>query len=77
MLLMPTVVGVTNETPYVTVSEAVERLKSEGVTVTRQTIRRWAKGGKVRSRRLTTGRQILVSVEDLVALIQPIEVGAA
>lgn len=67
----------TNETPYVTVSEAVERLKSEGVTVTRQTIRRWAKGGKVRSRRLTTGRQILVSVEDLVALIQPIEVGAA
>ena len=77
MLLMPIVGDVTNETPYVTVSEAVERLKSEGVTVTRQTIRRWAKGGKVRSRRLTTGRQILVSVEDLVALIEPVEVSVA
>ena len=65
-----------NETPYLSVSDAVQRLEGWGVTVTSQTVRRWAKSGKIRSKRLATGRQILVSADDLAGLLEPIEVVA-
>lgn len=49
--------------------EVVEYLAQRGISVTDQTVRRWAKTGKVRSRRLTTGGQFLFEPEDIDALI--------
>lgn len=61
---------------YLTIAAARERLRDQGVEVTRETVRRWAKSGKIRHRRLRSGGQFLVSLEDIDAMITPVS-GAA
>ncbi len=68
MLLMPTVLGM-GDPSYIPIVDAIARLAEHGPTVTPQTVRRWAKAGKVRSKRLRTGGQFLICVEDIDALL--------
>lgn len=74
---MPTVADVSNPSQYLTVSEAVSRLADRGVKVTGQTVRRWTKSGKVRCVRLRSGRQIYLYPEDIDAMLEPSNTGAA
>lgn len=69
MLDIPTVVAMSQATQLLTSGEVVEHLAKRGVSVTEQTVRRWAKSGKVPSRRLATGGQFLFTPEDIDALI--------
>lgn len=59
-----------------TPSEAAAWLRSRGVDVTDQTVRRWAKSGRVRAIRLPYGR-VRIPESELAALVEPTEVGAA
>lgn len=68
MLRMETSVSVSNEPEYVTVGEAVARLRARGIKVTKQTIRRWIHAEKIRSVRLPGGR-FHVRTEDIDALL--------
>jgi len=72
MLVMPTVLGMTHP-EYLTISGAVARLAERGVTVTGQTVRRWTKNGKVRAMRRRSGGQLYISVEDIDAMLVPLD----
>lgn len=65
-----------NATRLLSSLEVVEYLAQRGISVTDQTVRRWAKTGKVPSRRLATGGQYLFAPEDIDALILEPEVVA-
>lgn len=69
MLHMPTVLGVSNPQPYLTTGQVVARLAERGISVTRLTVQRWARSGKVPAKRLKTGGQFLFRPEDIDALI--------
>lgn len=69
MLDIPTVLGMPKATQFLSSLEVVEYLAERGISVTDQTVRRWAKTGKVPSRRLATGGQFLFTPEDIDALI--------
>lgn len=77
MLRMATSVSVSTSPEYLTIHEARQRLEARGCRVTRETVRRWAKTGKVRSLRTTTGGRFLICAEDLDAILVPVEVGGA
>ena len=66
---MPIVAGVTNVETYLTTGEVVARLASRGISVSRMTVQRWARSGKVPAKRLKTGGQFLFRPEDIDALV--------
>lgn len=68
MLHIATLTGVSYET-YLTTGEAVARLRERGLKVTRMTVQRWARTGKVPAQRLRTGGQFLFRPEDIDALL--------
>jgi hypothetical protein len=74
---MGTLRTVSNPETYEPIASARERLRGKGVEVTAQTVRRWAKSGKVRAQRLRSGGQFLVCAEDIDALIVPISEAVA
>jgi len=57
-------------TTYLTPAEAATWLCSAGVSVSEDTVRRWAKGGRLPAVRLPFGR-MRIRQEDLEALIAP------
>lgn len=63
-------------TTLLTTGEVVERLAHRGVDVTRMTVQRWARTGKVPAKRLQTGgtrSRFLFLPADIDALIADIE----
>lgn len=76
MLHMPTVPAVSNAETYLTTGEVVARLAGRGISVSRMTVQRWARTGKVPSMRLATGGQFLFRPEDIDALVVASEVAA-
>lgn len=59
-------------TKYLTVGEVIAYLAERGVSVSDETVRRWAKSGKVRAKRLRTGgkrARFLFAAEDVHSLI--------
>jgi excisionase family DNA binding protein len=63
-------------TQYLTLKQALERLADQGLTVSDETVRRWARSGRLPSIR-TPGLQRRYRIEDIDALLDPAEVGGA
>ncbi|HTI26211.1 MAG TPA: helix-turn-helix domain-containing protein [Kutzneria sp.] len=66
----------TQPTPLLTPSQVVERLAAAGVVVVEETVRDWARTGKIAAARLPSGRY-LFRVEDIDAIAQPVEARGA
>jgi len=67
-------------TKYLTVAEVVARLADSGVVVSDETVRRWAKAGKIRSKRLRTGglrARFLLHPDDVDTILAPTDVTSA
>lgn len=64
------------EPDYLTSGQVIERLAARGRRVTDQTVRRWAKSGKVPAVRLQPSGWFGFRPEDIDALIEPVEVTA-
>lgn len=45
----------TQEPPFLTVSQATERLNQAGLAVSRDTVQRWCRDGKINSQTLPSG----------------------
>ena len=56
--------------PRITAGEAAERLTAAGVKVSEDTVRRWAKDGRVPCIELPSGR-FLFRIEDIDAIAEP------
>ena len=67
----------TQDPPFLTVSQATERLNKAGLTVSRDTVQRWCREKKVPTVQLPGGFYRL-RIEDVDALLvtQPIDSGA-
>lgn len=57
-----------DQTQYLTVAEVRQRFAERGISVSDETLRRWAKRGKVPAKRFV-GRQYHFAVEDVDALL--------
>lgn len=67
--------------PLLTADEAVELLAADGYEVSAETLRRWAREGRLPSIRkggvIGRGRRVLFRRKDIEALLQPTSAGAA
>lgn len=68
----------TQEHPFLTVSQATERLNQAGLTVSRDTVQRWCREGKINSQTLPSGYYRIRS-EEIEAILrgERAEAGAA
>lgn len=76
LVVRSTVSCMTPVQPTITAGEAAERLTAAGVPVSEDTVRRWAKAGRIPAVKLPLGR-MRFRVEDIDAIAMPTSGSAA